>query len=204
MSAPRVVRGRWGPSGTLVTAAGWLSGLYFDSLCSSVAGQGTSNPRAQPKLVFISRGDEHPCRWCLSELFARVSLFLSLCRLNTTVAPLIFTDQFLQISTSLPSQFISGLGEHLTPLFLDTAWSRVTLWNRDMAPAVRRERQTESPVLLGVALWPLTSCLGLGRCVCAASALGLGHTRQSPWDPCPQAQVCPPELCAAWEPWVCT
>uniref|UniRef100_A0A803VDE7 Alpha glucosidase n=1 Tax=Ficedula albicollis TaxID=59894 RepID=A0A803VDE7_FICAL len=55
--------------------------------------------------------------------------------LNTTVAPLIFTDQFLQISTSLPSHFISGLGERLTPLFLDTAWSRVTLWNRDMAPA---------------------------------------------------------------------
>ncbi|NXE71201.1 LYAG glucosidase, partial [Calcarius ornatus] len=55
--------------------------------------------------------------------------------LNTTVAPLFFTDQFLQISTSLPSHFISGLGEHLTPLFLDTAWSRVTLWNRDMAPA---------------------------------------------------------------------
>nr|XP_054500969.1 lysosomal alpha-glucosidase isoform X4 [Agelaius phoeniceus] len=55
--------------------------------------------------------------------------------LNTTVAPLFFTDQFLQISTSLPSHFISGLGEHLTPLFLDTAWTRVTLWNRDMAPA---------------------------------------------------------------------
>ncbi|NXI05212.1 LYAG glucosidase, partial [Pachycephala philippinensis] len=55
--------------------------------------------------------------------------------LNTTVAPLFFTDQFLQISTSLPSDFISGLGEHLTPLVLDTAWTRVTLWNRDMAPA---------------------------------------------------------------------
>uniref|UniRef100_A0A8C3ETJ8 Lysosomal alpha-glucosidase n=1 Tax=Corvus moneduloides TaxID=1196302 RepID=A0A8C3ETJ8_CORMO len=55
--------------------------------------------------------------------------------LNTTVAPLFFTDQFLQISTSLPSHFISGLGEHLTPLVLDTAWTRVTLWNRDMAPA---------------------------------------------------------------------
>uniref|UniRef100_A0A8C5UGC3 Glucosidase alpha, acid n=1 Tax=Malurus cyaneus samueli TaxID=2593467 RepID=A0A8C5UGC3_9PASS len=40
--------------------------------------------------------------------------------LNTTVAPLFFTDQFLQISTSLPSRFISGLGEHLTPLVLDT------------------------------------------------------------------------------------
>ncbi|XP_075296835.1 lysosomal alpha-glucosidase [Opisthocomus hoazin] len=55
--------------------------------------------------------------------------------LNTTVAPLFFADQFLQISTSLPSRFISGLGEHLTPLVLDTAWTRVTLWNRDMAPA---------------------------------------------------------------------
>ncbi|NWY62225.1 LYAG glucosidase, partial [Chionis minor] len=54
--------------------------------------------------------------------------------LNTTVAPLFFADQFLQISTSLPSHFISGLGEHLTPLVLDTAWTRVTLWNRDMAP----------------------------------------------------------------------
>ncbi|NXA19815.1 LYAG glucosidase, partial [Ibidorhyncha struthersii] len=54
--------------------------------------------------------------------------------LNTTVAPLFFADQFLQISTSLPSRFISGLGEHLTPLVLDTTWTRVTLWNRDMAP----------------------------------------------------------------------
>uniref|UniRef100_A0A8B9EHP6 Lysosomal alpha-glucosidase n=1 Tax=Anser cygnoides TaxID=8845 RepID=A0A8B9EHP6_ANSCY len=54
--------------------------------------------------------------------------------LNTTVAPLFFADQFLQISTSLPSRFISGLGEHLAPLVLDTAWTKVTLWNRDMAP----------------------------------------------------------------------
>ncbi|NXP37418.1 LYAG glucosidase, partial [Leiothrix lutea] len=74
--------------------------------------------------------------------------------LNTTVAPLFFTDQFLQISTSLPSHFISGLGEHLTPLFLDTAWTRVTLWNRDMAPAVRSR---DLSVLLGLALRPLTA-----------------------------------------------
>ncbi|XP_060108603.1 lysosomal alpha-glucosidase [Heteronotia binoei] len=54
---------------------------------------------------------------------------------NTTVAPLFYADQFLQISTSLPSGFISGLGEHLTSLILNVSWTKVTLWNRDMPPA---------------------------------------------------------------------
>ncbi|XP_060242269.1 lysosomal alpha-glucosidase isoform X1 [Meriones unguiculatus] len=54
--------------------------------------------------------------------------------LNTTVAPLFFADQFLQLSTSLPSQHITGLAEHLSPLMLSTEWTRITLWNRDMAP----------------------------------------------------------------------
>ncbi|XP_004639568.1 lysosomal alpha-glucosidase isoform X2 [Octodon degus] len=55
--------------------------------------------------------------------------------LNTTVAPLFFADQFLQLSTSLPSQYITGLAEHLSPLMLRTEWTRVTLWNRDLAPS---------------------------------------------------------------------
>ncbi|XP_066560306.1 lysosomal alpha-glucosidase isoform X2 [Amia ocellicauda] len=54
--------------------------------------------------------------------------------LNTSVAPLLFADQFLQLSTSLPSPLLSGLGEHLTPLTLDLNWTSLTLWNRDMAP----------------------------------------------------------------------
>lgn len=54
------------------------------------------------------------------------------------MAPLIFADQFLQLSTSLPSQYITGLAEHLSPLMLKTEWTRVTLWNRDLAPSVRR------------------------------------------------------------------
>ncbi|XP_066470910.1 lysosomal alpha-glucosidase isoform X2 [Tiliqua scincoides] len=54
--------------------------------------------------------------------------------LNTTVAPLFYADQFLQVSTSLPSRFISGLGEHLTPLILNLNWTTITLWNRDMPP----------------------------------------------------------------------
>ncbi|NWU48360.1 LYAG glucosidase, partial [Dromas ardeola] len=86
--------------------------------------------------------------------------------LNTTVAPLFFADQFLQISTSLPSRFISGLGEHLTPLVLDTAWTRITLWNRDMAPVVRSGAEGEgdsSSALAGAALRPLLSSLGPGK-----------------------------------------
>lgn len=58
-------------------------------------------------------------------------------RLDTAVAPLFFADQFLQFSTSLPSQHITGLAEHLGPLMLSTNWTKVTLWNRDLAPTVR-------------------------------------------------------------------
>ncbi|XP_040845744.1 lysosomal alpha-glucosidase [Ochotona curzoniae] len=54
--------------------------------------------------------------------------------LNTSVAPLFFADQFLQLSTTLPSHFLTGLAEHLSPLLLSTAWTKVTLWNRDVAP----------------------------------------------------------------------
>lgn len=58
--------------------------------------------------------------------------------LNTTVAPLLFADQFLQLSTALPSQHVTGLAEHLGPLMLSTNWTKITLWNRDMAPVVKR------------------------------------------------------------------
>ncbi|NXJ94960.1 LYAG glucosidase, partial [Corythaixoides concolor] len=70
--------------------------------------------------------------------------------LNTTVAPLFFADQFLQISTSLPSHFISGLGEHQTPLVLDTAWTKVTLWNRDMAPVPQANLYGSHPFYLAM------------------------------------------------------
>lgn len=54
------------------------------------------------------------------------------------MAPLFFADQFLQLSTSLPSQHVTGLAEHLGPLMLSTNWTKITLWNRDMAPTVKR------------------------------------------------------------------
>ncbi|XP_038163651.1 lysosomal alpha-glucosidase [Cyprinodon tularosa] len=54
--------------------------------------------------------------------------------MNTTVAPLLFADQYLQLSTTLASSLVSGLGEHYTSLILDLNWTSLTLWNRDMAP----------------------------------------------------------------------
>ncbi|KAM3598379.1 uncharacterized protein V6R79_017239 [Siganus canaliculatus] len=54
--------------------------------------------------------------------------------MNTTVAPLLFSDQYLQLSTTLASSLVSGLGEHYTSLLLDLNWTSLTLWNTDMAP----------------------------------------------------------------------
>lgn len=140
-----------------------------------------------------------PQHWCPSFVppsRLRAGVSLSLCRLNTTVAPLFFTDQFLQISTSLPSHFISGLGEHLTPLVLDTAWTRVTLWNRDMAPAVRSGAEGKGDrFICALGGGPAASHVlsGAGEmCLCWFSSGPWPYHWVSPWDPCPQGRVCPP------------
>ena len=49
-----------------------------------------------------------------------------------------FSDQFIQISALLPSNNIYGLGEHVLGLQLDTNWTKLTLFSRDVAtPEVR-------------------------------------------------------------------
>ncbi|XP_057698351.1 lysosomal alpha-glucosidase [Corythoichthys intestinalis] len=54
--------------------------------------------------------------------------------LNTTVAPLLYADQFLQFSTSLPTEFIYGLGEHRSNFLHDVQWNTLTMWARDVPP----------------------------------------------------------------------
>uniref|UniRef100_A0A670XVL3 Lysosomal alpha-glucosidase-like n=1 Tax=Pseudonaja textilis TaxID=8673 RepID=A0A670XVL3_PSETE len=54
--------------------------------------------------------------------------------LNTTVAPLFFADQFLQISTLLPSTFLYGLGEHRSNFLHNLEWNTLPLWARDVPP----------------------------------------------------------------------
>lgn len=59
-------------------------------------------------------------------------------RLNTTVAPLLYADQFLQMSTSLASPFLYGLAEHRSSFLQDVQWTTLSLWARDVPPMVWR------------------------------------------------------------------
>lgn len=55
---------------------------------------------------------------------------------NTTINPgFIFCDQFIQVSSSLSSSYIYGLGEHRSSLVLPTDWQRFTFWARDQSPS---------------------------------------------------------------------
>jgi hypothetical protein len=51
------------------------------------------------------------------------------------VGGFVFSDQFLQISTLLPTHYIYGLGEHNGPLLKNTNWKQFTMWNADNAPS---------------------------------------------------------------------
>ena len=50
----------------------------------------------------------------------------------------IYANQFLQMSSTLPSSNIYGLGEHVMGLRINTTWTRLSLFSRDIAtPEVR-------------------------------------------------------------------
>ncbi|XP_044203533.1 lysosomal alpha-glucosidase [Thunnus albacares] len=70
--------------------------------------------------------------------------------LNTTVAPLFYADQFLQFSTSLPSQFIYGLGEHRSTFLHDVHWNTLTMWARDVPPMEKTNLYGAHPFYLAI------------------------------------------------------
>jgi len=52
-------------------------------------------------------------------------------------APLIFANQFIQLSTRLSTGKLYGLGEHRGPFLLDSSkWKEFSSWNRDQPPQV--------------------------------------------------------------------
>ncbi|XP_035824593.1 sucrase-isomaltase, intestinal [Aplysia californica] len=52
-----------------------------------------------------------------------------------STAPLIFSDQFLQIGTKFSSKYVYGFGEHRSNFLQDlSTWRRLAFWNRDASP----------------------------------------------------------------------
>lgn len=92
----------------------------------------------------------------------RLRILCCPCRLNTTVAPLFYADQFLQMSTSLASRFIYGLAEHRATFLQDVHWNTLSLWARDEPPTVRAnhcapDQRPPPATLLAGAFRPLCS-----------------------------------------------
>jgi len=63
---------------------------------------------------------------------------------TTSVAgPLIFADQFIEISAATNTGLIYGLGEHRTRLLHNASamWQQYVMWARDQPPSVRISSQ---------------------------------------------------------------
>ncbi|XP_073088235.1 sucrase-isomaltase, intestinal [Manis javanica] len=54
---------------------------------------------------------------------------------DTSIGPLVYSDQYLQISTKLPSEYMYGLGEHIHKRFRhDLYWKTWPIFTRDQLP----------------------------------------------------------------------
>jgi len=67
-------------------------------------------------------------------------IFLCMCSFDTTAVagPLIFADQFIEISTATDTGLIYGLGEHRARLLHNASamWQQYVMWSRDPPPTV--------------------------------------------------------------------
>ncbi|KAI0981747.1 hypothetical protein GJ496_005923 [Pomphorhynchus laevis] len=65
--------------------------------------------------------------------------------IDTSIAPLLYSDQFIQFSTLLPSYFVYGLGEHRNPMRLTTSWQTLSFWTRDQFPELHKNLYGVNP-----------------------------------------------------------
>uniref|UniRef100_A0A4W5QX90 Alpha glucosidase n=1 Tax=Hucho hucho TaxID=62062 RepID=A0A4W5QX90_9TELE len=114
------------------------SGYKMGPLTPTSRGQAATLTRPTPS--YLPRDISTLRLEILDETEGRLHLTVSLCGCITTriftveIQGLVAILFYLQLSTSLASSLVSGLGEHYTPLSLDLNWTSLTLWNRDMAP----------------------------------------------------------------------
>uniref|UniRef100_A0A669BLK2 alpha-glucosidase n=1 Tax=Oreochromis niloticus TaxID=8128 RepID=A0A669BLK2_ORENI len=71
----------------------------------------------------------------ISSLPSNPSIPISSTLFDTTIAPLVFEDQYIQLSARLPSHNIYGLGEHVHRQYRhDTNWKTWPIFSRDSFP----------------------------------------------------------------------
>ncbi|XP_070581150.1 lysosomal alpha-glucosidase-like [Ptychodera flava] len=70
---------------------------------------------------------------------------------NTNISTsFIYTDQFIQLSSFLPTLYIYGLGEHRGSFLHDVNWTRYTMWARDKPPEEHVNLYGSHPFYLAV------------------------------------------------------
>lgn len=69
---------------------------------------------------------------------------------HTDLRRLVFAEQFLQLSSRLPSPYIYGLGQHKSPLRRSVSWQRFTLFNRDRSPVENMNLYGSHPFYLAL------------------------------------------------------
>ncbi|CAG5131379.1 unnamed protein product [Candidula unifasciata] len=66
-------------------------------------------------------------------------------------APLIFSDQFLQIGTQLSTKYLYGFGEHRNNFLQDVSkWRRLVFWTRDNPPQIDNNGYGSHPFFLNL------------------------------------------------------
>lgn len=70
--------------------------------------------------------------------------FISFVRFDTTIAPLTYSNQFIEISTTLQTQYLYGIGGSVDSLQKSVNGSRYILYNHDGVPRKGVSRQSKS------------------------------------------------------------
>ncbi|XP_046559540.1 lysosomal alpha-glucosidase-like [Haliotis rubra] len=73
------------------------------------------------------------------------------CRFDASLAPLVFSDQMIQISVGVPTTNLYGIGENRKPFRIQVEQSPgFSLWAHDMIPKINANQYGSHPFVLGI------------------------------------------------------
>ncbi|GFO10269.1 lysosomal alpha-glucosidase-like, partial [Plakobranchus ocellatus] len=129
-------RPRWEPS---LLSEAMPSGSEPPMWSTSRTSRGVSENSANFEITLPSKGE--PFNFKISRKSGEL--------LMETAGGFTFSDQFLQLSSLLPSHLLYGLGEHRQGLMINaSSWTTRTMWNRDHPPKEKANLYGSHPVYL--------------------------------------------------------